>query len=113
MEDEEDRLSNFCANLVSLTRLEPGLVHLFRTKQPGEWVSVTELYRVAGASEEGIKSELAATWLTSPSNQPGYAVIFFCDDELQWNLTVYYNVAWLFRNDNSPLTPAAVPGPAR
>jgi hypothetical protein len=106
-------LSTLCADLVSLRRLEPGLVHLFRTKQPGEWISVAELYRVAGESGAAIKPELAVTWLTPPSGQPGYAVVLFCEDELQWSTTAHYNVARLLRNDNVPLTPVAVPDPAR
>jgi hypothetical protein len=113
MEDETDRLSNLCADLVSLKRLEPALVHLFRNKKPGEWVPVADLYRVAGAADATIKPELSATWLTSPSDQSGYAVVFFCDDELQWSTTAYHNVAGLFRDGTSPLTPAAGPGPAR
>jgi hypothetical protein len=106
----EDILSNRCADLVSLERLEPALVHLLRNRRAGEWVPVAELYRVAGATDAGIKPELAATWLSSPSNQPGYVVMLFCDDELQWNMTAYYNAERLAQ----PATPpAAVPGPAR
>ena len=107
MEDETDRLSNLCADLVSLTRLEPGLVHLFHHSRAGEWISVAELYRVAGAPDDGIKPELAATWLTPPSGQPGYALVLFCDDELQWSTTAYHNVGRLFRHETLPITSAA------
>lgn len=106
MEDETDRLNNLCADLVSLRRLEPGLVHLFRDRQAGEWVPVAELYRFAGAPDDGIKPDLAATWLPSPSGQSGYAVVLFCDDELQWSLTAYHNVSGLFRDATSPATSA-------
>ena len=107
MEDETDRLSNLCTDLVSLARLEPALVHLFRHTRAGEWISVAELYRTAGAPEEGIKPELAATWLPSPSDQPGYAVVLFCDEQLQWSMTAYHNVDRLFRDEASPVTSAA------
>lgn len=95
MEDETDSLNNLCADLVSLKRLEPGLVHLFRDRRAGEWVPVAELYLAAGAPDESIKPELAATWLPSPSAQPGRAIVYFCDDEIQWSLTAYYDAARL------------------
>lgn len=88
--DEEDRLSEVCNDLVSLARFEPGLVHLFQ-RAAGAWVPVAELLRAAGASDETLPPTLAATWLVPPSGQPGYAVVFFCDDELQWSTTAYYN----------------------
>ncbi len=87
----EDILSNQCAEVVGMAKFEPALLHLFQNHRAGEWVSVGELYRIVGEADE-IKPELAATWLTSPSNQPGYAVVYFCDDELQWSQTAYYNV---------------------
>ena len=105
MEDETDLLSNLCADLVSLKRLEPGLVHLFRNRRAGEWVSVAELYRAAGAPDGAIKPELAVAWLTSPTALPGYAVVCFCDDEIQWSTTAYYNVARLLRSEAASLTP--------
>jgi hypothetical protein len=85
---DEDRLTERCADLVSCKRFEPALARLFQTKPAGEWVTVAELDGMAGGP--------AVTWLTSPNAQPGYAVIFFCDDELQWSMTAYYNVARLF-----------------
>lgn len=105
--DEEDTLSNLCADLVSMTRFEPALLHLFQSKRPGEWVPVAELYRRAGANDT-IRPTLAAAWLTSPTVQPGYAVVFFCDDELQWSMTAYYNAERLL----GTVTPAAVGGSA-
>lgn len=86
----EDILSNQCADVVGMAKFEPALLHLLRNHRAGEWVPVAELYRLAGVAEE-IKPELAATWLPSPTNQPGYVVIFFCDDELMWSLTAYHN----------------------
>jgi hypothetical protein len=111
-EDETERLSNLCVDLVSLKQLEPGLLHLFRTKGCGEWASVSELYRIAGTSGEEIKPELAVTWLTSPSGQSGDAIVFFCDEELQWQTTAFYNTARLFRTESQPVLPAARTAPA-
>lgn len=104
MEDEADRLNNLCADLVSLRRLEPGLVHLFRDRPAGGWVPVAELYRRAGEPVEGIKPELVVTWLPSPSAQAGYAVVLFCDDDLQWSLTAYHNVGRALGEENARLT---------
>jgi len=113
MEDEADQLNNLCADLVSLARMEPGLKHLFHGKAAGEWVPLAELYRLTGVTGVQIKPELAAAWLPSPSADSGYAVILFCDDELGWCMTAYYNVGWLFRDEATQLTPAAPPRPAR
>lgn len=113
MEEETDTLSNLCADLVSLTRLGPALKHLFRTKPAGEWAAVAELYRAAGITDLGIKPELAAAWLPSRSAAPDYAVILFCDEDLNWSTTAFYSVGWLFREDDPQLTPAALPRPVR
>lgn len=99
--DLEDILSNQCADLVSETKFEPALVHLLQHRRAGEWVPVIELYRIAGASSEGIRPEVAAAWLPSPSGQPGAALILFCDEECQWDMTAYYNAARLFRDSAS------------
>lgn len=106
----EDVLSNLCADVVERAAFEPALVYLLRDRRAGEWVPVAELYRIAGESSVDLKPEVAAAWLPSPTNQPGYAVIFFCDDELMWSLTAYYNVARLFE---SATATAAAPGPVR
>jgi hypothetical protein len=99
----EDILCNQCADLVELAKFEPALIHLFQNRLAGEWVPVAELYRIAGASPDSIRPETAATWLSSPTNQPGYVVILFCDDELQWSMTAYYNADRLLQ----AATPAA------
>jgi len=94
MDDEADTLSNLCADLVSLRRLEPGLTYLFRDTRPGSWTPVRELYHRAGQPEAGVKPQLAAAWLPSPGG-PDYAVVLFFDDETKWSLTADYNVARL------------------
>lgn len=94
MEDEPDVLSNLCADLVSLRKLEPGLVYLFHQKAPGSWVSVRELYSQAGEADQVIKDQLAAAWLPSP-HDPNYAVVLFYDDATKWSLTADYNIARL------------------
>jgi hypothetical protein len=93
--DEEETLSNLCGDLVSLKRLEPALVHLFRERQPGSWVTVRELDARAGYPNESIQGGLCATWLTTPSADPGEAVIFFLDPESFWSTKAWYNVAHL------------------
>ena len=95
MDDETDRLNNLCADLVSLRRLEPGLIRLFRDGPPGEWVPVGELYHAAGAADGSIKSELVAAWLPAPFGNSDYAVVLFYDDGTQWSLTASYHVARL------------------
>lgn len=105
--DEEDVLSNLCTDLVSLARFEPALVYLFQSKRPGEWAPVGELYRRAGAGG-AIRPTLAATWLTSPTGQPGSAIVFFCDEDLSWNMTAYYDAERLLGS----VTPEAVGGSA-
>lgn len=112
MEDETDCLNNLCTDLVSLRKLEPGIEQLLQNR-PGEWVAVADLYRVAGVSPLRIKSELSATWLPSPSGAPGSVVVLFCDEELQWSLTAYYNSKRLFESQISQLTAVSPPGPVR
>jgi hypothetical protein len=92
----EDVLSNQCADLVSWQRFEPAVLQLLRGRRAGEWVPVAELYRLVDTPAESIRPTICVTWLPSPTNQPGYVVIYFCDDELPWNMTAYYNAARLF-----------------
>ena len=85
----DDQRSNLCADVVSLTRLEPGLAHLLR--QPvGTWVAVSELYRFsAEGGNEGFPC-LAATWLPPPSACGGGVVIVFFDANSLWSMLAYY-----------------------
>ena len=99
---EEDRFSNYCVDVVTLQRFEPGLIHLFR-QQAGEWASVVELYQRAGAPNAAVPPKLKVTWLPSPSGQSDYAVILFCDEELQWSSTAYYNTERLLGEANAHL----------
>ena len=107
-DDETDRLNNLCTDLVTLRRLEPALAHLFHEKSAGEWVTVAELYRAAGAADGAIKPELAAAWLPPPSGDPTAAVLTFCDEELQWGMTAYYNIGRLFPDEAARVRPTAV-----
>lgn len=105
--DEAARLSNLCADLISLRRLEPALLYLaaraFRRKRAGEWVSVAELYRCAGSSDESIKPELVAAWLPAPFSDTDYVVVLFYDAETQWSLTADYNMTRLVGDTAPPL----------
>lgn len=94
MEDETDSLSNWCADLVSLRRFEPGLLHLFRERSPGEWVQVSDLYARAGEPPAPVPGGLVAAWLPSPTDA-GYAIVVFWDEETRWSLTAEYDVARL------------------
>ncbi|MEO2090964.1 MAG: hypothetical protein ABGY75_15915 [Gemmataceae bacterium] len=95
-EDELDHLSNVCADLVSLKRLEPALVHLFRERPVGTWVPVRELYESAGTADD-IPGSVSAAWLPSPGGNFDYAVVSFYDDDLKWSMSAVYNVARLVR----------------
>jgi hypothetical protein len=95
MDDETDRLSNLCTDLVSLRRLEPALDYLFKSRPAGSWTPVYELYHRAGGAGEPIKAELNAAWLPAPGADPGYAVVVFFDDDTKWSLTAEYNAARL------------------
>lgn len=106
-EDELDHLSNVCGDLVSLERLEPALVHLFRDRPAGTWVPVWELYESAGAAGDGIPSSVSAAWLPSPVGGSGYSVVSFYDDHLKWSMSAVYNTARLF-NSKSVAASAAV-----
>jgi hypothetical protein len=103
--DEEDILSNFCTDLVSLARLEAGVVHLFGAKRAGEWVSVADLYRAASQTADAIKPELSATWLPVPRD-PDHAIVLFFDPELWWSMQAVYNAARL--REKHPERPVAV-----
>jgi len=105
MMDEEDIMNEKCADLVSVARLEPALIHLFGTKLPGEWVRVRDLYQIAGQSTDGIKPGLAASWLPSPDTT-GYAVVLFYDEDSLWSTTAWYNAARL-REQHPPIAVAA------
>jgi hypothetical protein len=95
MDDETDRLSNLCTDLVSLRRLEPGVVHLFQHHRAGEWVPVRDLYRAGGDADGPVAPGLVAAWLPAPTDAPDYAVVVFFDAETQWSSTAYYNRARL------------------
>ena len=95
MDDEADRLSNLCTDLVSLRRLEPSLVSLFRERRAGEWAAVEDLYRRSGGPDDPVKATLYAAWLPSADGDPDYAVVVFHDNDTKWSMTAEYNVARL------------------
>jgi hypothetical protein len=92
---DDDRRSYFCADLVSMSRLEPGLVHLLG--QPaGTWVAVRELYERSGQEVDEVDPNLMATWLNPPPGEgPGYVFVFCLDVESWWSFKAIYNAAWL------------------
>jgi hypothetical protein len=92
-DDELDDLSNLCTDLVSLKRFEPALVHLFRERPSGAWVSVAELYQFAGV-EAVVPSSLQVAWLPAASGS-GYSAVTFFDDEQAWSLSAAYHTARL------------------
>jgi hypothetical protein len=102
MDDPTDRLANWCTDLVSLRRLEPGMTRLLRDTRPGAWVSVRSLYEAAGVAGPDGESP-AASWLPGPNGEPGYAVVVFSDPGEWWSMTADYNAARLL----GQLTPAA------
>ena len=92
-----DTLSNLCADLVSLKRLEPALVHLFRDHPAGAWVPVAELYALADRSTADIPVGLTVAWMASTTDS-GYGVVsFYDDDDLKWSTSAVYNVARLLK----------------
>lgn len=95
--EPEDVLSNVCADFVSEKRFEPALVYLFRDRAAGEWVPLADLYRRAGASAEGVRAATVVMRLPVPSGDDDSALVYFCDEELMWSTTAFYNVARLFR----------------
>lgn len=93
MDEPADTLSNWCADLVSLRSLEPGMVRLLRDTAPGAWVPVRDLYATAGA--DGPAGALpAASWLPGPG-APGVAVVVFSDPDEGWSMTADYNAGRL------------------
>ena len=91
---DTDHLSNLSADLLSLRRLEPGLVHLF-DRPSGEWVPVAELFALAGADASEVPADLSAAWLSAGGS--GYAVVSFYADECKWSTSAVYNVARLMK----------------
>jgi len=86
----DDRRQNLCADLVSLTRLEPGLAYLFR--QPaGTWVTVNQLYDLSAAQSDRAFPDLTATWLPSPPGCGSDCIVFvFFDADSLWSMIAYY-----------------------
>ena len=88
-ETEDERLAdyeNWCMDLVSSKSLEKGLQSLFESK-PGNWVTLSHLFRDAGKREEQIPENLVATWLPSPHPNTPETLIHFVDNESNWTMT--------------------------
>jgi hypothetical protein len=91
MDDENIRLSNFCADLVSLKRCEPFVLHLLANIQAGEWVCVEEVCTALGLAASGLNSDLFAAWISDPLGDEGYFLIVFYDRASLWSRTARYN----------------------
>jgi hypothetical protein len=104
MDEETDRSSNLCMDLVSLKKYEPGVKQLLGNTPPGRWVPVRDLYQAAGIGDPRADSLLAA-WLPSPSD-PSHSVIVFLDDTTKWCQTADYNAARLL-GSRTPVSLAA------
>jgi len=71
-------------------------------------VKVVELYRIAGQPAEGIKPEVVAAWLPSPTGTSGDAIVLFYDEDSLWSMTAWYDVARL--RSHPPAAVAAAVG---
>ncbi len=91
MQDDEIALINACTDLVSLKRAEAFPIHLFGSKRPGEWVSVSEFCVKIGVATGDLSPDLFATWLPDPLAHDGYAVVMFYDDQSKWSMAAHYN----------------------
>lgn len=90
---DDDRRSNLCADVVSLTRLEPGLAYLLR-QAAGTWVALSQLYDLSAATSDPDLPYLTATWLPSPPNAvPDSIVVVFVDADSLWSMVAYYYAA--------------------
>lgn len=91
MEEESILLENFCADLVSMKRCEPFVLHLLTSTQAGEWVRVNELCTALGLAADGVEPELFATGLADPVGDEGYSLIVFYDNASMWTTAARYN----------------------
>lgn len=90
---DDDRRSNLCADVVSLTRLEPGLAYLLR-QAAGTWVAVSQLYDLSATTSDPDLPYLTTTWLPAPPNAvPDSVVIVFFDADSLWSMIAYYYAA--------------------
>ena len=84
MEEESIGLDNFCADLVSVKKYEPFVLHLLTNTQPGKWIRVDELCATLGVPAEIVEPELFATRLEDPLGDEGYSLITFYDNASLW-----------------------------
>lgn len=83
-EEEIDRLSNWCCDLLALKRMEPGLRFFLQEVDAGHWVEVATLYEKAGSLDHGIPESLAAAWMPTPAANDEIVVSFY-DSDAKWS----------------------------
>jgi hypothetical protein len=71
--EEDIRLNDFCADLVSAKACEPFVIHLLTNTQIGEWIRVEEFCTALGLAGDGAGADLFAARLAAPLEKRGTA----------------------------------------
>jgi hypothetical protein len=81
-----DDFTNWCADLVTTSRMLPALGNLYQAHPLGQWVALRELYHLCNLPNEAIPESLVVAWLPSP--QPGSedTVVQFFDNDSLWSM---------------------------
>ncbi|MBV1776708.1 hypothetical protein KSF73_13410 [Burkholderiaceae bacterium DAT-1] len=87
---------DFCVLLLEMREYEPYLLEMLCGPM-GKWQSVREILDETGFNAHAIPPSIVSTWLESPQNEEGYALIIFYDMDSGETLTAEYNVARLRR----------------
>src|SRR5205807_1491537 len=82
--------TNFCADLLSMERLEAFPMQLLGGPR-GDWIAVRELCARLGIDANTIDGNLFATWLADPSGNDDYVTIIFYDADAEWTMAATYN----------------------
>jgi hypothetical protein len=90
-DDELDRISNLCLELVSERKHESMLLRLFRDRPAGLWVPLAEL----DLPRDDYPVSLKVSWVNTPD--PKYAIVLFFDSETLWSMHADYNLSRLLR----------------
>jgi hypothetical protein len=112
MQDEDTSLPGLCADLVSLKKYEPFLLHLLSRCQPGEWMDVATVCRQLQLEVGDSKLDLFGVWLPDPRGDSRYAVIVFYDEESIETFPARYNRQRLLKDaqpGNTPYTTEVTP----